>query len=360
MSRPIKVLYISNQNGFSGGAERSIRDLIYHLDRTKVEPYFASIFHGDLAHSIIRTGAPFVQLSKLNKANPLSFLISNLNLIYFIRKYQIQIIHNNQSGDTFYSFFPGKLTRTPIITHHRESRYFRSDNFFARHVSANIAISSWQNQKFLNNCAILIHNGIPRNQIPEPDCRSVRIKERTTVGLIGRIAPMKGQDVFIRAANIVLQKKRGIHFVMVGDDKNGFYPDYLHQLMQMIQDFHLEMDLEFTGYVDSAAQILPQIDISVIPSVREPFGKVIIESMAYCKPVIGTNVGGALDIITKDTGILIPVNNEQALADAICFLIDRPEVCVQMGLAGRERVIEHFTLENTLSKIYDLYEQLVK
>ena len=356
-STMIKVLYVSNQSELIGGAARSLRDLISHLDRTRVEPYFASIYHEELAQFIIGKGVPFLQLSKLKKSNPLPFLQSNLCLARFIRKNKVQIIHNNQSEDTFYSFLPGKCTRTPILTHHRETRYYRSDYFFARHVSANISISSWQNQNFLGGRGILIHNGIPSSSIPDLPFSPAHPGDPFVIGLIGRIAPMKGQDVFLRAAKLVLTRKTGLKFLIVGDDSGEYFPDYLNGLKLFIEENHLTDAVKFTGYVPSSAQVLPEIDISVVPSTREPFGKVIIESMAFARPVIGTNAGGALDIITPETGLIVPVNDEQALADAICFLIDHPELCSQMGKAGQERVIQHFTIEKTLEKIYAVYEK---
>jgi glycosyltransferase involved in cell wall biosynthesis len=357
-TRPIKVLYVSNLPGFEGGAERSLFEIISNIDRSKIEPYFASIHERDLTREIKSLGVPFHRLYKFNKFFPIPFMISNMKLVSFIKKNHIDLIHNNQCIDTLYDLLPGKLTNTPIIIHNRDSKFYQLDKFLVNQATCNIAISSWQNKTFLNNRAVLINNGIPQNRIPSQECKP-RIAENVQVGLIGRLSPIKGQDVFIKAARIVLQTRKNVHFLIIGDDESGAYTEYVQSLKQLVVDNHLEKDVEFYGYIENSGKILDKIDISVVPSVREPFGRVIIESMAYCKPVVATNAGGALDIITADTGILVPVNDVKAIADAIEFLVDNPVIRHRMGSAGRERVIKHFTLEKTLTKIYELYEQLL-
>lgn len=347
------VLYFSNQANISGGAERSLFELLKNLDPLIVTPFFASAQYGNLTQSIIKLGMPFYKIEGFEKKNPFPFLSSTLGLVGFINQNKIDVIHNNQCSDTFYTWIPGKLTNTPIIIHHRDSYFSRYDSFFTKIADCNICISNWQNNEFLGGNATLIHNGINLTQF-DIIGKSKPKADKITIGLIGNIAPIKGQDVFIRAASIVL-KNKDVRFILVGDDKSARNANYVNQLKEMIKILGIEKNIHFLGYANCIENIFHEIDISVIPSVREPFGRVIIESMASEVPVIATNIGGALDIITPNTGILIPVNDPSALAEAIIFLINNPDKRKRYGIEGRKRVENFFSVKNTLKGIYDVY-----
>ena len=101
------------------------------------------------------------------------------------------------------------------------------------------------------------------------------------------------------------------------------------------------------------------LDISVLPSARpEPFGGVVIESMAFGKPVIGTRIGGTIEQVDDArTGLLIEPNDPQALADAIEKLLKDPQGRMAMGKLGYERFMSHFEFEEFFGKIMQLYTQ---
>ena len=352
------VLYVSNSEYFLGGAQRSIYELLKNVDKSKVNPYFASTKDGELAKAIKELGIPFLRLHQFHRTNPLPFILSLLKLVILILKNEIDIIHNNQCFDARYSWIAGKITRTPIIIHHRDTRYYRLDRLLIKHVEYNVCISNWQNRELLDCRAVVIHNGIELDKF-NPVSESCQNKDgRIEVGLIGRIYPNKGQDVLIRAAKLVLSSNDKVHFKIIGDINTEAHRGYKNYLRSLVLEYHLENAVEFTGYANDVVNALGQLDISVVPSWRESFGRVIIESMACYKPVIATQVGGALDIVTDETGILIPVGDHVALAKALCQLIENPALRIQMGIAGRKRVEKCFTIENTLAKIYALYAEI--
>lgn len=360
----INVLYITNKERFHGGVQKILCHLMEHLDRSRVKPYFISVYDGEVTEYIRNLGVPFLKINGFKRSNPIPFIYSQIQLIYLILKKKINIIHNNQCEDTFYTWLPAFLTNTKIIIHHRDGNVSRMGKFFLNHVDCNICMSNWQNEKFLNNKAVLIHEGVElqniRQHIEDAKAKpTMEVKKQLVVGLVGRIAPMKGQDTFINAAKIVLDRMPDIRFFMYGEINSGYYQDYYLELLNMIKKYKIGDKVLFRGFVNKEEDIYSELDISVVPSLFEPFGMVIIEAMAFGKPVIATNVAGPLDIVTEQTGILVPVNDPSALADAILFLADNPEVRNNMGKSGRERVEKHFAIEGTLSKIYDVYENLL-
>ncbi len=365
-ARKINVLYISNHEKMAGGSERCLCDLLNNLDRSRFTPYFASIYDGEMATYIRNLGIRFLKLNEFRRGNPLPYIYSQYLLTRFIRKNNIKIIHNNQCRDTFYSWLPAKLANAKIIIHHRDSRKLNKvDKFFMNHVDTNICISTWQNANLLSLKATLVHDGIDlrkisSNMVDRNAKPSGSYQNPITVGLVGRIQDNKGQHLFLDAAKIVKETDEKVKFVIIGDTNSGYYKEYYQSLLNQIEDLKLREYVSFEGFIDDLAGIYSKLDISVVTSSREAFGMVVIEAMAFSKPVITTNSGGPADIVTDETGILVPVNDPESLANAILLLMHHPETRKTMGQAGNKRVKQFFTIEKTLGKIYDVYDELLK
>lgn len=361
----INVLYVSNQKRLLGGAERIMHDLITHIDRSKVTPFFASTYDEELALLIKQSDVSYLKLSEFHRSNPLPYFYSQLQLILFLLKNRIQIVHNNQCQDAFYSWLPAVATNTRTIIHHRDSSPFTSrDLFFINHVDCNLCMSNWQNEHFLDNRAILVHEGIDLARIPiQLNDHQTQLVNKTrkelVIGMAGRIAPIKGHHTFIAAARIVLDQEPETRFVIVGDTNSGYYADYYQQLIDLIDSLGMCERVIFQGFMRNPEEIYPQMDVFVVPSLREPFGMVLLEAMAFSKPVVATNIGGPQDIVTDQTGILVPVNDPAALGAAILRLIHDQQLRKDMGNAGRERVETYFTMEKSLARLYEIYDDLL-
>ncbi|MCZ7551708.1 MAG: glycosyltransferase family 4 protein [Anaerolineales bacterium] len=354
----INVLYISNQRDFLGGAERSLFELITNIDKEQVTPYFASSQDGELCSAIKDLGIEVLQLKPFHIRKPAPIVPITADLISFIRKNKIQIIHNNQCVDSYYSWLAGKITRTPIINHLRDTQYYRLDRFLIKHVDCNICISNDLYNRFSASNVALIHNGIRLDQFLLDHRPNRDGQEIVRVGLVGRIAPQKGQDTFIKAAKLVLDACQNVRFEIYGDINSETSLEYKKQLRSLPEELNISEFVKFMGYAHNVANALNNLHISVVPSLREPFGRVVIESMASYLPVIGTRVGGIPDIITNETGVLVEPNNPSALAEAILFLVENPSIRRKMGEAGRVRVEEYFTIDKVVSKIMTLYKDL--
>jgi glycosyltransferase involved in cell wall biosynthesis len=101
-------------------------------------------------------------------------------------------------------------------------------------------------------------------------------------------------------------------------------------------------------------------DVSVCSSNwPEPFGKVIIEAMAYEKPVIASKVGGVPEIIQGGiNGLLVPPNSFEALADAIIYLLDNPRIGEAIGRKARECVEENYSFPRVSGRCLQIYSDV--
>jgi glycosyltransferase involved in cell wall biosynthesis len=119
--------------------------------------------------------------------------------------------------------------------------------------------------------------------------------------------------------------------------------------------------VEFAGFVEDVPARIAELDIVVHASTTgEPFGQVIIEAMAEQKPVVATNGGGVPEIVQDGiTGLLVPMGDAPALADALRYLLDHPEIAAQMGREGRKRVLAQFTIQRTARMVESVYRELL-
>jgi glycosyltransferase involved in cell wall biosynthesis len=178
------------------------------------------------------------------------------------------------------------------------------------------------------------------------------------IGLIGRLTRWKGQHIFIQAASIVHRRFPTIRFQIIGSPMFG-ESEYETQLKQQVRDLGLEGCVEFKGFCDDVARAINPLDIVVHASIlEEPFGRVITEGMLGAKPVIATRGGGVPEIVLDGvTGLLVPMGDVAGMAEAVCRLVAEPALRLRMGGAGKQRVLEHFTTEQTVPQMEAVFER---
>ena len=117
----------------------------------------------------------------------------------------------------------------------------------------------------------------------------------------------------------------------------------------------------FTGFRSDIKEILPAIDILVIPSLLEGFPMITLEAMAMAKPIIATDIDGITEQITDGVnGILVPPKDPSALAMAIIKVINDKELARTMGLSAREKVAQEFSVEKMVRETKRVYLSLLK
>jgi glycosyltransferase involved in cell wall biosynthesis len=126
-----------------------------------------------------------------------------------------------------------------------------------------------------------------------------------------------------------------------------------------IRDKGLELNVRLLGYMDDVRGVLAASDLMVLPSEHEAFGRAVAEAMLMEKPVVATNVGGLPELITPDTGLLVPVSNPNELHSAIKSILNDPGRKFKMGKCGRERAVSLFSLDRYTNQMVQVFEELV-
>jgi glycosyltransferase involved in cell wall biosynthesis len=162
------------------------------------------------------------------------------------------------------------------------------------------------------------------------------------LGLVGQITPWKGQDVAIEALARVRPAHPRTRLLLVGETKfvargtrfdNRTYLEHLHRL---VADLQLEHAVEFVGQRTDMPAVFRALDVALVPSWEEPFGRAVIEAMSMGTPVVATDVGGPREVITAGVdGLLVPPRSVRRLASALLQLLDDDAGRAAIGDRGR-------------------------
>ena len=180
------------------------------------------------------------------------------------------------------------------------------------------------------------------------------------IAIVGRLTGWKGQHIFLEAASKLVEAGIDAQFLIAGTAMFG-EDSYVSELHSQVDRLGLQGKVQFLGHVDPIDAFLPTVSILVHASTSpEPFGQVVIEGMAAGIPVVATDGGGVKEtVVHGETGLLVPMGNSQALADALRMLIDRPELRAKLSTKGRQRVLRHFTASITARKVERVYREVL-
>jgi glycosyltransferase involved in cell wall biosynthesis len=186
-------------------------------------------------------------------------------------------------------------------------------------------------------------------------CTRPGVNGETIFGYAARIETGKGPFV-LADATAELRKSRDDVVVRLA----GTGPA-VQEVKARVRALQLNGSWEFAGSYDGAvgcSAFMRTLDVFVLPSFAEGTSKSVIEAMAHGLPIITTNVGGSPDLLTPETGILIPAGDSAALADAMQRLAADPTLRKQMGDAARQRYLKLFAPDAVLSMLVDTYSRV--
>jgi glycosyltransferase involved in cell wall biosynthesis len=167
-------------------------------------------------------------------------------------------------------------------------------------------------------------------------------KSKQVVMVMGRLVYKKGFPYFLQAIPLVLSSHPDTHFIIAGDG------DLRSHLEEMAGLLHVQKHVSFTGHIpwDRTSSYLAMADIFVVPSILDDAGNldglpnVLLESMASGCAIIATDVAGIPEVVQDGkNGVLVPEKDEQALSNAICYLLSNPQIGYRLGVAARETVV---------------------
>ncbi|HEX9773967.1 MAG TPA: sugar transferase [Actinomycetota bacterium] len=389
---PVRVLFLDHVPRMSG-AEQSLADLVIGLQRGPIEPVVALPSDGPLAthlrahgvlvrnvpmsRSLLETSratlsrSPFTAIARLG-----AFLVASYRIWRLIRQVRPAVVHTNTLKTHLLAIIPCFLRETPLVWHMRDilpKGWLRRAVALAASAASVIVVPSravaecFRSNRRVYRKLRLIPNGIRVADFAEAkrdksmrEAMGVTAKQ-PVVGIVGRVAPWKGQDVFLAAAAMLANRHPTAHFAVVGA---VLFPEndvpFERQLHQMVAAHGLQERVTFLGW-QPAPEAMASMDVIVHASKEpEPFGRTLVEAMAAGKPVVAAAGGAVQEIVPPSSGFIVPPGRPELLADALDRLLEDRTLRTRMGEAGRAVAESFFPVERTISSVAQIDAALAK
>ena len=185
---------------------------------------------------------------------------------------------------------------------------------------------------------------------------------RALLGVVAQLSPWKGQDTAIEALRLLREQGVDAHLLLIGSAKfiassTRFDNDaYVAGLRRLIADVGLDDRVSWLGERDDVPELVRALDVLLLPSREEPFGRALLEAMALEVPVLATNVGGPPELVRDGReGYLLPPGDPMAWAQAVRRVIESPESGRELGRAGRVRITQAFDIEDHVEAVLAVY-----
>jgi glycosyltransferase involved in cell wall biosynthesis len=395
--QPATILFLDHTAKLGGG-EINLFNLLLHIDKVRFKPLVVLGEDGALADKMRKVGIEtyilplpdYVANTRKDSIGAASLLKIRLigavlayswRLAALIKSSGASLVHTNSLKADIIGGIAGKITRTPVVWHIRDrieidylpapvTFVFRwlcrvVPSFIVANSNATLAtlhLPGGAPQAVVNSShpSITATSAIVPEGIPQRNPVSKSHPEKILIGLVGRITRWKGQHIFLKAAALVRSRFPSVNFQIIGSAMFG-EEAYEREIHAMAKSLALDGCVEFMGFRNDVPKLMAEFDILVHASTTgEPFGQVITEAMIVGKPVVATRGGGVPEIVQEGvTGLLVPMGDATAMADAICELLSDPRRAKEMGLAGRTRVLKYFTVDVSARRIASIYRKLL-
>lgn len=318
----------------------------------------------------------FISTSFLVKRKPIlnPFAVLNNFIGYFklarklskyIKKHNYDLVVTNGMNPHFYGGIAAKLAHTPVVF--RLMDVIRKDIFFgfartvfqifASIVKARIVVpskavdKSMFSKRFSKSNVKVIYNATDLTDFNLKTAKPLLREEYNidkdcvVFGCYSRLTPWKGHESFVNAALSLLNKGVKAKFIIVGGAVFGS-DNFLNYLKNIVAKSGYADDIIFTGFRFDMANCIKSADVVVVPSIKpDPCPRVMVESMALAKPLIGSDIGGIAEvIIDKETGIIFKPKDTSALICAFEYFLNKKSQIKIMGENAFKRQEQLFTL----------------
>lgn len=378
------ILYLDSGSGIGGG-QRSLLLLLNLLDKDRFTPYVGCLGESPFAAEVEKTEASVVPLSlpaahnKTDKVRRFTLrdLLDDfrqlgviLQLHQTVKRYAIDLIHANSLSVALLGGIVARINRIPILMHKRyATSYGILDRICERLLHRVILVSEATRWNFAPTAKqTLIYNGVNLEAF-QASAEAVEILRSEffpnasdpsiVAGVVTRITPEKGIHFLVRAI-AALKGSIDTKLLIVGGPYFQKDSDYMNELKQEVIDLGVEDSVLFTGFLSDTRVVTSLLDVMLVPSIiPEACPRTIIEAMAVGTPVISTPLGGSKELVTPETGILVPPEDASAIADAIATLATDQERLRGMGEAARNRAEQLFNSEKNTALTEAVYTELL-
>ena len=379
--RRMRVVYLDHVGQLSGG-EIALLRLLPHLE--EVDPHVILAEDGPFADRLVQSGISTEVLPMhagardLRKdsvtARALRFgvlahtAVHVLRLAVHLRRLSPDLVHANSLKSGLYGSLAARLAGVPMVWHVRDCitedylprSAVRLVRFMTRHLASAVVANSHATAATIDPRVkpVVVYSVVSHAPRVAP-IRRVAAAAEITVGMIGRLAPWKGQDLFVRAFADAFPSGAQ-RCVLVGSAMFG-EEDYVASLHQLAADLGVADRVEFRGFRSDVEHELSRFDMLVHASIiPEPFGQVVLEGLGAGVPVIAAAAGGPAEILRHEiNGLLYPMGDQRALSRNLRRLADDPDERLRLAESGYKTASGYRT-EDVSLLLQDVYRAAIR
>ncbi|MGQ9576949.1 MAG: glycosyltransferase [Thermoguttaceae bacterium] len=386
MNRPVRVCFLIDRLGV-GGTESQLLALIRGLHRAVVRPYLCLLDGEDPVSRSLEPGScPVLRLGVRSLRSPWAFRQA-WRFARFLRRERIEVVQTHFPDSSCFGALVARLAGVRLVIGTQ-----RDLGFWMRPTERWLGrLCSWLTHVTLANSqacrqaaiaefgrrpesVIVVPNGIdlarfaaipaygelsrfshsgapsegesPAASLPNPDGRLRRI------GKVANLRPVKGPDVFVRAAAIISRSHPEVRFQLVGTGDEAI-------VRRLAQACGIGDQFELLGHVSDIPSFLSTLDVAVLTSYSEGLSNSLLEYMAAGRPIVATAVGGNVELIEDGVhGLLVPPGDPAAVAAAVERLLGDPALAARLAAAARTRARHQFTAEAMVHSHESFYRTL--
>jgi glycosyltransferase involved in cell wall biosynthesis len=351
------------------GVKRLFAWMIPRFDRSRFNVSLISLRKKDLSADTLEEFGIDVTYMARHKFDPATYPA----LLKVLRAKQADVLHLHGYGATTFGRLCAWRMRIPSILHehanHGDTPWFQkvADRVLAPHTDLAIAVSE-STGEFTTRARLIpanrtkvVYLGAPLDEFARPrtgdDVAAARAAlgiggGTIAIGTITRLMPSKGNQYLIDAVPRVLQKHPTARFYIIGEG------ELQGELKAQAHARGLDHYVVFSGFQRDVAAALSALDYVVFPSLWEGTPLTVFEALAMGKPIVATDADGLLDVLTdRKDALVVPKANAEALADALCELIEQPRLAAGLAAEAR-RTGQRYDIAAFVRKMERLYELL--
>jgi glycosyltransferase involved in cell wall biosynthesis len=295
------------------------------------------------------------------------------SLVHLIRQQEFDIVHvHSQEAGLLVRIFARaagtkNIIYTPQCTSIRHSNwnwlYHSIEKFLSLATDKIISVSEIDRKRIIQwgipaSKVITINNAIDLRQTNDPvDAPSWKAmlgmdRQVPVVMQVGRLAYQKNPLSFVHGAAQVIDEMPNVQFLLVGDGP-------LKEDVELtIAQLCIQGNVQCMGRQENADKLIGIADVITLTSRWEGLPYVLLEAMAWSRPVVTTAVNGCTELVENGvTGYAVPEDDVTSWANCVIEILKDPQGSIEMGQNGYERLKEYFSLEKMIMQIEGLYDE---
>ncbi len=376
-SKPAKILF-TIPNFITAGSGLLLFSVVRLLDRDRYDPTIAVLEKGGrLEAEIEAENIPIIELPFTLNPRPLWNLPTRAwQVAQPFRPYQFDLWHSFHYSADYTEPIIARLagakawiyTKKNMNWVNRANRAWLVRSFLASRI---VADNSTMMETFFDNWwargkTVLIEHSVDVEKYNPHTEPSLDVRQQLhlspddfLIGAVAHVLPVKGYRTLIRS---IAHLPSSAHLVIAGSLDNEAYVAELHALIDELQ---LAERVHFLGRIGGVPQLHAELDAYVLATNghgrMEGCPVALLEALSCGTPSVATDIPGSKDIIVDgESGLLVPPEDPEAMAQALMRLYNDEQLRRQMGPKGRERILAHYRVEREANELQALYADILR